>query len=49
MLKFYLPELNLSLDTSYPRDIGGPYQGVKRPGRDADHSPPSTSVEVKKE
>jgi hypothetical protein len=34
---------------SYPMDTGGPFPGGKaRPGRDADHSPPSSS-EVKKE
>jgi hypothetical protein len=31
---------------SYPMDIGGSFLGVKRPGRKADHSPPSSS-EVK--
>jgi len=30
----------------YPMDTGGSYPGVKRPGREADHSPPS-SPEVK--
>jgi hypothetical protein len=34
---------------SCPMDTGGPFSGGKaRPGRDADHSPPS-SVEVKYE
>jgi hypothetical protein len=34
---------------SYPMGIGGPFPGGKaRPGRDADHSPPS-SAEVKNE
>jgi hypothetical protein len=34
---------------SYPMGTGGPYPGGKaRPGRDADHSPPS-SAEVKNE
>jgi hypothetical protein len=34
---------------SYPIGTGGPFPGGKaRPGRDADHSPPS-SAEVKKE
>jgi hypothetical protein len=33
--------------TSYPVDTEGSYPGVKRPGREADHSPP-TSAEVKK-
>jgi hypothetical protein len=34
---------------SYQTGIGGPFPGVKaRPGRDADHSPPS-SAEVKYE
>jgi hypothetical protein len=34
---------------SYPIDTGGPFPGGKaRPGRDADHSPPS-SAEVKYE
>jgi hypothetical protein len=32
---------------SYPMDNGGPFSGVKRPRREADHSPP-TSAEVKK-
>jgi hypothetical protein len=31
---------------SYPMGIGSSFPGVKRPGREADHSPP-TSVEVK--
>jgi hypothetical protein len=31
---------------SYPMDTGGLSLGVKRPGREADHSPPS-SAEVK--
>jgi len=31
---------------SYRTGTGGPYPGVKRPGREADHSPPS-SAEVK--
>jgi hypothetical protein len=31
---------------SYPMGTGGSFLGVKRPGREADHSPPS-SVEVK--
>jgi hypothetical protein len=34
---------------SYPMGIGGPFPGGKaRPGRDTDHSPPS-SAEVKNE
>jgi hypothetical protein len=34
--------------TSYPMDTGGYlYSGIKRPGREADHSPP-TSAEIKK-
>jgi hypothetical protein len=33
--------------TSYPMGTGALYPGVKRPGREADHSPP-TSAEVKK-
>jgi hypothetical protein len=33
--------------TSYTMGTGGSFQGVKRPGREADHSPP-TSAEVKK-
>jgi hypothetical protein len=34
---------------SYPMGTGGPFPGAKgRPGRDADHSPPS-SAEVKNE
>jgi hypothetical protein len=33
--------------TSYPMGTGGFFLGVKRPGSDADHSPP-TSAEVKK-
>jgi hypothetical protein len=33
--------------TSYPMGTGGSFPGVKRPGREADHSPPS-SAEVKK-
>jgi hypothetical protein len=32
---------------SYLMGTGGPLLGVKRPGREADHSPP-TSTEVKK-
>jgi hypothetical protein len=32
--------------TSYPMDIRGSFPGVKRPGREVDHSPPS-SAEVK--
>jgi len=32
---------------SYPKLIGGSYLGVKRPGREAEHSPPS-SAETKK-
>jgi hypothetical protein len=32
---------------SYPMDMGGGSPGIKRPGREADHSPPS-SAEVKK-
>jgi hypothetical protein len=32
--------------TSYPMDIRGSFLWVKRPGREADHSPPS-SAEVK--
>jgi hypothetical protein len=32
---------------SYPMDIGNFSLSVKRPGREADHSPP-TSVEIKK-
>jgi hypothetical protein len=35
--------------TSYPMGTGGPFlRGKARPGRDADHSPPS-SAEVKNE
>jgi hypothetical protein len=33
--------------TSYPMGTGGSFPGVKRPGREPDHSPP-TSAEVKK-
>jgi hypothetical protein len=33
--------------TSYPMGTGGSSPGVKRPVREADHSPP-TSAEVKK-
>jgi hypothetical protein len=33
--------------TSYPMGTGGSFPGVKRPGREADHSPPA-SAEVKK-
>jgi hypothetical protein len=33
--------------TSYTMGTGGSLPGVKRPGREADHSPP-TSAEVKK-
>jgi hypothetical protein len=33
--------------TSYTMGPGGSFSGVKRPGREADHSPP-TSAEVKK-
>jgi hypothetical protein len=33
--------------TSYTMGTGSPFPGVKRPGREADHSPP-TSVEVKR-
>jgi hypothetical protein len=33
--------------TSYPMGTGGSFPGVKRPGREADHSPP-TNVDVKK-
>jgi hypothetical protein len=33
--------------TSYTMGAGGSFPGVKRPGREADHSPP-TSAEVKK-
>jgi hypothetical protein len=33
--------------TSYPMGTGGSFLGVKRPGREADHSPP-TSVKVQK-
>jgi hypothetical protein len=33
--------------TSYTAGTGGSFPGVKRPGREADHSPP-TSAEVKK-
>jgi hypothetical protein len=33
--------------TSYTRGTGGSFPGVKRPGREADHSPP-TSAKVKK-
>jgi hypothetical protein len=32
--------------TSYPMGTSGSFRGVKRPGREADHSPPS-SAEVK--
>jgi hypothetical protein len=32
---------------SYPMGTGGSFSGVKRQGREADHSPP-TSAEVKK-
>jgi hypothetical protein len=33
--------------TSYPMNTGGSFLEVKRPGREGDHSPP-TSAEVKK-
>jgi hypothetical protein len=33
--------------TSYPMGTGGSFPGVKRPGRESDHSPPTTA-EVKK-
>jgi hypothetical protein len=33
--------------TSYPMGTGNPFPGVKRPGREADYSPPASS-EVKK-
>jgi hypothetical protein len=33
--------------TTYPMGTGGSFPGVKRPGREADHSPPA-SAEVKK-
>jgi hypothetical protein len=33
--------------TSHPMGIGGSFLGVKRPGREADHSPPA-SAKVKK-
>jgi hypothetical protein len=33
--------------TSYPIDTGGSFPGDKAPGREADHSPP-TSADVKK-
>jgi hypothetical protein len=33
--------------TSYPMGNGGSFPGVKRPRREADHSPP-TNAEVKK-
>jgi hypothetical protein len=33
--------------TPYPMGIGGSFPGVERPGREADHSP-GTSTEVKK-
>jgi hypothetical protein len=33
--------------TTYTMGTGGSFPGVKRPGREADHSPP-TSAEVKK-
>jgi hypothetical protein len=33
--------------TSYTMGTGGSFRGVKRPGREAGHSPP-TSAEVKK-
>jgi hypothetical protein len=33
--------------TSYTMGTGGSFPGVKQPGREADHSPP-TSAEVKK-
>jgi hypothetical protein len=32
---------------SYPMGTGGTFPGIKRPGREADHSPPA-SAEVKK-
>jgi hypothetical protein len=32
---------------SYPMGTGGFFPGVKRPGREADHSPPATA-EIKK-
>jgi hypothetical protein len=38
-----------SSEASYPMGTGSPFPGAKaRPGRDADHSPPS-SAEVKNE
>jgi hypothetical protein len=33
--------------TSYPMGTGGSFSGLKRPGREADHSPPA-NAEVKK-
>jgi hypothetical protein len=41
-----LEQLYLIYPASYPIGTRGPFPGVKRPGREADHSPPS-SVEVK--
>jgi hypothetical protein len=29
--------------TSYPMGTGGSFPGVKRPGREADHSPPAST------
>jgi len=38
--------LETTLNKSYPIDTRGSFPGVKRPGHEADHSPPS-SAEVK--
>jgi hypothetical protein len=49
----WLPPLRIRLTgsgvhpTSYTMGTGGSFLGVKRPGREAEHSPP-TSAEVKK-
>jgi hypothetical protein len=42
----YLPTLFPEDPASYPMRTGGSFAGVKRPGREADHSPPS-NAEVK--
>jgi hypothetical protein len=40
----FLVELLLVYAASYPMDTGGSFPGGKaRPGRDADHSPPSSA------
>jgi hypothetical protein len=31
-------------ETSYTMGTGGSFPGVKRPGREADHSPPTSAV-----